>query len=221
MKMSEQGLALIKRWEGFRASAYRDAVGVWTIGYGHTSMAGAPHVERGMSITRGEADTILRRDVAMFAEGVTKSLQVTLSDNQFSALVSFAYNVGLGNWRKSSVLAAVNRRDFAAVPRRLQLWNKAGGQVLPGLINRRAAEAALFAETVSDAAPAFPDIPKGKPPLASKTVWSALAIALATAAQAALAKTLTALMWALLLVLAAAVTIILVERWKKMKEEAL
>jgi GH24 family phage-related lysozyme (muramidase) len=149
VKVNEQGLALIRRFEGLRTGAYRDAAGVWTIGYGHTSLAGPPRVGRGMRITRKEAASILARDVAGFAEGVASLLRVPLSDSQFSALVSFAYNVGVENFRKSSVLGAVNDGDSCAVPRRLALWVKAGGKILPGLINRRAAEAALFMQATS------------------------------------------------------------------------
>ncbi len=128
MKMTEQGLALLRHFEGFRSLAYRDAVGVWTIGYGHTSMAGPPHVKAGMQISKAEAAVILARDVDMFARGVAAAVAVPLNDAQFSALVSFAYNIGLGNFSKSSVLRAVNDNDFAAVPRRLNLWVKAGGR---------------------------------------------------------------------------------------------
>jgi len=144
MNVTEQGHALIRRFEGFRALAYRDAAGIWTIGFGHTSNAGAPHVRPGMKISRKEGLQILGRDVASFARGIEHLLEVELSPSQFSALVSFAYNVGLENFRKSSVLRAVNAEDFAAVPRRLALWVKCKGAVLPGLVNRRAAEAALF-----------------------------------------------------------------------------
>ena len=144
MNITQQGVALIRRFEGFRALAYRDAAGVWTIGFGHTSAAGAPHVRPDMKISRKEGLQILARDVEAFARGVERLLEVELTDCQFSALVSFAYNVGLENFRKSSVLRAVNQGDFAAVPRRLSLWVKCRGRVLPGLVNRRAAEAAMF-----------------------------------------------------------------------------
>ena len=149
MKVNDQGLALIRKFEGLRTGAYRDAAGVWTIGYGHTSFAGPPRVGKGMKITRNEAASILARDLAGFAAGVASHVRVPLSDGQFSALVSFAYNVGLENFRKSSVLRAVNDGDCCAVPRRLSLWVKAGGKVLPGLINRRAAEGALFMQGTS------------------------------------------------------------------------
>jgi lysozyme len=150
MNITQQGLALIRRAEGFRSIAYRDAAGTWTIGYGHTSSAGSPSVRRGMKITRQQAEQILVRDVASFAHGVESLVAVPLTEGQFSALVSFAYNVGLENFRKSSVLRAVNAGDFAAVPRRLSLWVKSRGRVLPGLVSRRAAEAAMFIEAAAD-----------------------------------------------------------------------
>ena len=149
MRMTEEGLEFIRRFEGLRTDAYRDAVGVWTIGFGHTSMAGLPEVTPGLRITREEANAILARDVEKFAAGVRDAVTVPLNDTQFSALVSFAYNVGLGALRTSSVLKAVNAGDFAEVPRRLNLWVKAGGRTLPGLVKRRAAEGAFFASDVS------------------------------------------------------------------------
>lgn len=189
MKMTEEGLRLIMRFEGFRARAYRDPVGIWTIGYGHTSMAGPPRVYRGMVITRQEAAGMLRRDVEMFAEGVRRFVRVHLADGQFSALVSFAYNVGLGALARSSVLKAVNARQFEAVPRRLALWVKAGGRRFPGLVRRRAAEAAMFmAASAPDALPeagpaprgeAGPEPVEGKPMLESTTGWAAVLSALA------------------------------------------
>ena len=153
MNMNGRGVKLVCEFEGFRAAAYRDPVGVLTVGYGHTGRAGPPAVAAGMRVTRVEARRILVRDLARFAAGVRTSLRVTLNDNQFSALVSFAYNVGLPAFRKSSVLAAVNRGAFASIPRRLALWVNAGGTVLPGLVRRRAAEAALFMEPVGEVEP--------------------------------------------------------------------
>jgi lysozyme len=149
MRVTEEGLALIRRFEGFRAKAYRDPIGVWTIGYGHTSAAGPPRVHKGLTISRREAEEILARDVEAFAEGVATSLRIVLNEAQFSALVSFAYNVGLGNFRRSSVLTMANRGDFAAVARRLALWTRAGGRILPGLVKRRAAEGQLFSGRLS------------------------------------------------------------------------
>lgn len=119
MKVTSEGLALIKQFEGFRSRAYRCPAGVWTIGYGHTSEAGPPQVAAGMELSETAATEILTRDAEAFAAGVRKDLKRDLSPAQFSALVSFAYNVGLGNFRRSSVLRAVNAGDMAAVPRRL------------------------------------------------------------------------------------------------------
>jgi lysozyme len=158
LNVTDQGLSMLRRLEGCRCRAYKDSAGVWTIGYGHTSMAGPPPVKPGMRISRREADAILARDVAGFARGVASLLDVPLSDGQFSALVSFAYNIGLENFRKSSVLRAVNSGNFESVPRRLSLWVKAGGRVLPGLVSRRAAEAAMFiAATPAASEPAAAD----------------------------------------------------------------
>jgi lysozyme len=144
MRLTEEGLALIRRFEGFRETAYRCPAGVWTIGYGHTAQAGPPKVAAGMKISEAEARRILAADAERFADEVRKALTRELSDAQFSALVSFAFNVGGGAFRSSSVLAAVNAGRLADVPERLRLWVKAGGRVLPGLVRRREAEAALF-----------------------------------------------------------------------------
>jgi lysozyme len=217
MKVTEDGLELIKQFEGFRGTAYRDPVGVWTIGYGHTSMAGAPVVSAGLVVTEAEANDILARDVEQFARGVRELLRVELTDGQFSALVSFAYNVGLGGLKKSSVLAAVNARDFAAVPRRLQLWVKAGGRVLPGLVKRRAAEAALFAS--ASAVVVHPTVVK--PVQQSKTVWSAAFVMLLAVVQAWLSVSVKLTALVVLLLMAAGLALIIFERVKKLKEEGL
>ncbi len=145
MKINQAGLRLIKKYEGFRSIAYRDAVGVWTIGYGHTSMAGSPHVSKGLKITRQQGEQMLATDIEKFSHQIRPLIKVKLTDNQFSALVSFAYNVGVGNFKRSSVLRAVNARRFDRVPSRLSLWVKAGGKTLKGLVRRRASEGNLFA----------------------------------------------------------------------------
>lgn len=144
MILNEAGLALIKEFEGYRGAAYRDAIGVWTIGYGHTSSAGAPRVFAGQKISSVEASDILARDVAVFSAAVRQAVKVPLNANQFSALVSFTYNVGPGNFLKSSVLRVINAGDFDQVPTRLNLWVKAGGRTLKGLVRRRKAEGVLF-----------------------------------------------------------------------------
>jgi lysozyme len=217
MNVTQEGLELIKQFEGFRGAAYRDPVGVWTIGYGHTSMAGAPDVKAGLEVTEAEAAEILARDVDVFARGVRSLVRVELTDGQFSALVSFAYNVGLGALKKSSVLTAVNGRDFAAVPRRLQLWVKAGGHVLPGLVKRRAAEAALFASTA--AVVVRPVVVK--PVQHSKTVWSAVLVMVLAVVQAWLSASVKLGALCVLVLMAAGLALIVFERVKKLKEEGL
>lgn len=152
MRVNQATLDLIKRFEGWRSTAYRDAVGVLTIGYGHTSAAGKPEVKSGMKITKEQGEEILRRDVEKFSAGVKAVVKVSLTDNQFGALVSFSYNVGLGNFRKSSVLRVVNAGQLSRVPDRLALWNKAGGRVLKGLVRRRGEEGELFSREDDPAA---------------------------------------------------------------------
>ncbi len=153
MKVNDATLRLIRRFEGLRLRAYRDAVGVWTIGYGHTSRAGPlPKVQPGMRITRAQAEQILSADIDVFSKRVADAVGNTamrrLNENQFGALVSFAYNIGLGNFRRSSVLRAVKDGRLHAVPHLLMRWNKArvNGKlkVLRGLTRRRKAEGDLW-----------------------------------------------------------------------------
>lgn len=173
LRVNQKGLELIKEFEGFRSKAYLCPAGVWTVGYGHTSAAGEPKVGRMTSVTKAEAEKILRNDLVQFEQAVDAAVRVELNSNQFSALVSFCYNVGAGAFRSSSVLKAVNKKQWNEVPRRLALWNKGGGRVLPGLVRRRAAESTLFMEPVGVAARKLgneeriesretPDAPKGK-----------------------------------------------------------
>jgi lysozyme len=145
MWMTDEGLALIRQFEGFRGEAYRCPAGEWTIGYGHTSAAGPPDVKPGMRMSEAEARAVLARDVELFARGVRRALTREVNASQFSALVSFAFNVGEGAFRRSSVLKAVNEGRFEDVPERLMLWVKADGRRLEGLARRRRAEARLFA----------------------------------------------------------------------------
>lgn len=172
MKTGPKGLKLIKQFEGWRSKAYRCSAGVLTIGYGHTSMAGPPTVKSGMVITKAEGEAILKRDLRKYEKAVNDAVRVNLNQEQFDALVSFTYNIGPGAFRKSSALKAVNARRFDEVPRRLAMWNKAGGRVLAGLVRRRAAEGELFMSGNREdrfAAAELPDIPQGKSPTQSTT----------------------------------------------------
>lgn len=144
MRTSDKGVSLIKAHEGLRLNAYLCPANVWTIGYGHTSAAGEPTVVKGMRITRNEAETILRRDLAVFERGVLAAVKVPLKQHQFDALVSFAFNVGLGAFGRSTLLRRLNAGRYEAVPAELMKWTRGGGRELPGLVNRRRDEAGLW-----------------------------------------------------------------------------
>ncbi len=133
--------------EGRRLTAYRDSVGVWTIGYGHTSRAGPPRVASGMKITQAEADEILSRDIALFEKGVADALARAKGEvlqREFDALVDLAFNIGLGAFRSSSLLRAYLAGDKAKAAEKFLDWTKAGGRVAPGLVARRKRERAWF-----------------------------------------------------------------------------
>lgn len=132
-------LNLVKKWEGCRLQAYQDVVGVWTIGYGHTS-----GVTPGLTITQEAADQLLRGDLEKFQKGVLNLIKVPLKQCQIDALTSFSYNVGLGNLKTSTLLKKVNNGDIEGASKEFEKWNKAGKKVLKGLTNRRADEKALF-----------------------------------------------------------------------------
>lgn len=156
MKTSQKGLDLIKEYEGLRLNAYLCPAKVWTIGYGHTSAAGAPAVRRGMKITKARAEEILRADLAKYEAGVLAAVSVPITQGQFDALVSFAYNCGVGALRKSTLLKRVNAKQFDRVPAEFMKWTRGGGKELPGLVRRRRAECALW-RGVGDAPPPKPD----------------------------------------------------------------
>jgi len=141
MRTSQRGLSLIKSFEGLRLLAYRDAVGVWTIGYGATR-----GVKAGMSITKEQAERMLLNDVQRFEPEVERLVQVPLSSSQWDALVSFTYNLGAANLESSTLLRKLNAGDYAGAAEQFPRWNKAGGKVLPGLVRRREAERVLFLE---------------------------------------------------------------------------
>lgn len=182
MKTNQAGVNLIKEFEGFRAKAYKCPAGVWTIFYGHTSAAGAPEVRPGMTGTAAEGEKVLRRDLVKYENAVSSAIKVPLTSNQFSACVSLCYNIGPGNFAKSSVARFCNKKQFKQASDAFALWNKAGGKVLPGLVRRRAAEAALFSKddvsTSEEVRPVI-DVPAGKPMMASSTNIAAGATAVA------------------------------------------
>lgn len=140
MKTSMKGRDLIRKFEGEKLKAYLCPAGVWTIGVGHTG----PDVKPGMVITLDRSDELLRSDLARFESAVSGLLRVPVSQGQFDALVSLAFNVGSGAVGKSTLLRLLNAGDKAGAADEFLRWNKAGGKVLPGLTARRAAERDLF-----------------------------------------------------------------------------
>ncbi len=145
-----QGLALTEQSEGLHLKAYQDSVGVWTIGYGHTG----PDVHAGLTITQEQASDLLLQDVGTAVATVNRLVTVPLTQNQFDALVDFVFNLGSGNFAKSTLLRELNAGNTAAAAAQFLVWNRAGGVVLPGLTRRRQAEAELFetAETSAKSA---------------------------------------------------------------------
>lgn len=144
MKISDAGMDLIKRFEGCELEAYRDAVGVWTIGYGHTAQAGPPAPFPGQKITQAEAEALLRRDLASYEAAVRSCVGREPSQAQFDAMTSLCYNIGPGAFRGSSVVRRFNDGDDRAAADAFLMWNKAGGKVLRGLTKRRNAEREMF-----------------------------------------------------------------------------
>jgi len=144
VKTSENGIELLKRFEGLELEAYQDIAGIWTIGYGHTG----DDVQPGMKLSEREAEELLRRDLKPREQAVSSAVKVSLNQNEFDALVSFVYNVGAAAFRGSTALKRLTRGDRVGAADALTWWNKAtvGGvlrEVL-GLTRRRAAEKALF-----------------------------------------------------------------------------
>jgi lysozyme len=143
--INQAGMDLIKEFEGFRAEAYRDSVGVLTIGYGTTAAAGVGITPAlGMVITQAQAEAYLQAAVDMFADEIKAKMTREPTPNQFAAMVSLAYNIGPGAFGHSSVLRHFNAGNMEAAAASFALWNKAGGRELAGLTRRRAAEAAMF-----------------------------------------------------------------------------
>jgi len=163
-EINEAGLTLIKSFEGLgdgdpsttNLEPYLDPVGIWTIGWGHAIRDGADFLRGAENkaranalypggITLAQAETLLKADVFDTCRDVQAVVNVPINDNQFAALVSFTYNVGIGNLKSSTLLKHVNAQRFTEAAGEFPKWNKSAGQVLAGLTRRRVAEAALFA----------------------------------------------------------------------------
>jgi lysozyme len=138
-RINDDGIALIKNYEGLHLTPYLCAARVWTIGYGHTRT-----VRSGMTITPDQADQLLGEDLRLMERAVQRLVTVPLNDNQFSALVSFTFNVGIANFERSTLLKLLNRGWYEQVPAQLMRWNRASGEEMGGLSRRRAAEGRLW-----------------------------------------------------------------------------
>jgi len=164
MKVNQGTVDLVKRWEGLRLNAYKDVAGVWTIGYGTTARAGVGITPKaGMKITQAEAEHYLHMELDHVAEGVAGMIKVPVTPNQFGALVSLGYNIGLGALKRSSTIRYLNNGDYDRACKNIGLWNKARNpstgklEVVQGLKNRRADEQRFFVSTSA------PDVPANSP----------------------------------------------------------
>ena len=143
--MSPAGIALIKKFEGFRAKAYNCPGGVATVGYGSTFYAdGRPVKLSDPLISQADAEALLRDTLGQYEEAVSAGITQPLTQGQFDALVDFAYNCGAGSFRTSTLRKKVNAGDISGASLEFARWNKAAGVVLQGLVRRREAERALF-----------------------------------------------------------------------------
>ena len=142
MKTSEEGIALIKKFEGCKLDAYQCSADVWTIGFGTTQ-----GVKKGATCSQDEAETFLANDLCQFEQSILKMVDVSLKQNEFDALISWIYNLGASNFSESTLLRRINDNtdsSRADIPYQIKRWNRAGGKVLDGLVRRREAEALLW-----------------------------------------------------------------------------
>ena len=139
MEISQEGVSLIKKFEGCELEAYKCAAGKWTIGYGRTK-----NVKEGDTIEQEVADNLLNEEMSEYEGYINDMVESDLKQNEFDALVSWVYNLGSSNLSSSTLLQKLNTKEWDDVPNQIKRWNKAGGKVLQGLIRRREAEALLF-----------------------------------------------------------------------------
>lgn len=144
MKISQTGLNLIAKWEGCYLKAYLDPIGIPTIGYGTTKYENGVKVKLGDTITKERALALLQLQAQEHANTIFSYVKVELNQNQYDALASFQYNLGRHILKNSSLLAYINLKQWQKAANEMKLYNKAGGKVLQGLVNRRAEEASLF-----------------------------------------------------------------------------
>ena len=190
MKLTQRAVDLVKEFEGKRLDAYLDPVGIVTIGYGYTNRAGfGPGVQMGDVWTEAKADAMLAQGLEMFADKIRPHIKRPITDDQFGAFVSLAYNIGWQSFIKSTALKRFNRGDTAGAADAMLWWNKAGGKVLRGLTRRRQAEVDLFMSETREAASAGAAAKPDPEPSAAKstTLQAAAGAAVSGAGSAAYA----------------------------------
>lgn len=139
------GYKLIQQFEGLKLKAYQDSVGIWTIGYGNITYLDGTKVKKGDEITREQADLMFKQTANKFALEVAKLIDVCLTQNQFNALVSLAYNIGIGAFKGSTLLKKVNNNPSnPTIKDEFLKWKMAGGKVIQGLLNRRIKESEVY-----------------------------------------------------------------------------
>jgi lysozyme len=145
LEISQNGINLIKKYEGCKLKAYKCPAGIWTIGYGNTYYENKTKVKEGDTITQEQANELLELILIEFVNGVTNMVKTNINQNQFDSLCSFAYNLGLNALKKSTLLLKINTNPSdPTIPAEFAKWNKAGGKVLAGLTKRRKEEADLY-----------------------------------------------------------------------------
>ena len=142
--LTKDGHNLIKESEGLRLTAYQCSANVWTIGWGSTRGMDGRLVNEGEQITLDQARELYMRDINIFSGSVRKLVKVKINENQFSALVSLAYNIGLGNFRASTLLRKLNRGDYEGCAGEFWKWRRANGEIVAGLVARRERERIMF-----------------------------------------------------------------------------
>ena len=152
LTVSKEGIALIKRYEGYKTTPYRCPAGLYTVGYGHVIGNGLQLPDEwNRKFSLGEINELLRTDLVRFEQGVLRYCPVHLTQFEFDSLVSFSFNLGLGVLQRSTLRRKILRQDKQAAARNILKYNKAGGQVLKGLTRRREAEYRMFTKETNNA----------------------------------------------------------------------
>lgn len=163
MRLSSKGIEFIHSWEGLKLTAYYDVAGIPTIGYGHTKSVTHDCVRNARTITIEEADRLFKEDVLPTEEAVTDLVKIKIYQNQFDALISLTYNIGIGAFSRSTCLRRLNNNNIKGAADALTWWNKAtvdGRKIrIQGLVNRRKAEKELFLQSPETASEIIEDLP--------------------------------------------------------------